>query len=67
RGGANGVHVVLRGHRLRVSGLPPEVGVVRLMLRSGVLAGRRGTGSVTATLRGQGRSTTASAPAAWRP
>jgi hypothetical protein len=67
RGGANGVHVVLRGHRLRVSGLPPEVGVVRLMLRSGVLAGRRGTGSVTATLRGQGRSTMASARAAWRP
>jgi hypothetical protein len=63
---ANGVTVVLRRGRLSVRGLPAEVGVVRLRLAAGVLAGRGGSGAVTALLRGDRRATRAEAPAAWQ-
>jgi hypothetical protein len=63
---ANGVTVTLRRRRLRVSGLPPEVGVVRFELAAGVLAGGGGTALATATLRGDRRATRARAPATWQ-
>ncbi len=66
RSNANGVTVELRRGRLLVTGLPPEVGVVRFRLRGGVLRGSGGSGVATATLRGATRPTTARAPAAWQ-
>jgi hypothetical protein len=66
RSSANGVTVTLRRRCLHVSGLPPEVGVVHLKLRAGVLAGRGGSGTATATLRGDRRATRAHASATWQ-
>jgi hypothetical protein len=66
RSSANGVTVTLRRGRLRVSGLPPEVGVVRFELRTGVLTGRVGSALASATLRGDERPTSARAPASWQ-
>lgn len=66
RSSANGVTVTLRRGRLRVTGLPAEVGLVRFQLRAGILAGRSGTGLATATLRGDQRATHARAPATWQ-
>jgi Abnormal spindle-like microcephaly-assoc'd, ASPM-SPD-2-Hydin len=66
RTSVNGVTVVLRRDRLRVRGLPPEVGVVRLRFEAGVVTGRGGSGTATALLRGDRRATRARAPAAWQ-
>jgi hypothetical protein len=66
RSTANGVTVTLHRRGLRVSGLPPEVGVVRFELRAGVLTGRAGAGRASATLRGDRRATTARALALWQ-
>jgi hypothetical protein len=65
RSSTNGVTVTVRRRRVRVSGLPPEVGVVRFELSADVLAGGGGTGLATATLRGDRRVTRARAPATW--
>jgi Cep192 domain 4 len=67
RSSANGVTVVLSRGRIRVTGLPPEVGVVRARLRAGVVTGSRGSGVATATLRGTTIPARATAPAAWTP
>jgi hypothetical protein len=66
RTSVNGVTVVLRRGRLRVGGLPPEVGVIRLRFQAGVLTGRGGSGTATALLRGDRRATRVRAPAAWQ-
>jgi hypothetical protein len=66
RSRANGVTVTLRRGRLDVTGLPPEVGVVRFDLETGVLGGRRGSGRASAILRGEQRPTVARAPTRWQ-
>jgi Abnormal spindle-like microcephaly-assoc'd, ASPM-SPD-2-Hydin len=67
RSSANGVTVALSRGRIRVTGLPPEVGVVRARLRAGVVTGSAGVGVATATLRGTTGPARATAPAAWTP
>ena len=62
----NGVTVTLTKRRLRVSGLPSNIGVLRLRLRPGVLNGRGGTVRARAALMGAGPLATASVRSVWR-
>ncbi len=63
---ASGLRVRLSAHRVRVTGLPPQTGLVGLRLRAGVVSGRGGAVRVTTTLRGDGASTSAHASSDWR-
>ncbi len=57
----NGVTIALTPHRLRVRGLPSNVGVLRLQLRRGVLTGRGGNVHASSVLMGRKASVSASA------
>jgi hypothetical protein len=63
----NGISVRLRAHRIEFGNLPPQAGVVSVELNPGVLSGRGGAISATATLRGAKGPSRAVARTVWRP
>jgi hypothetical protein len=62
---ANGITVSLKAHSIQIKHLPPEAGVVSIVLDEGAITGRGGTVKATAQLRGDSAASSASAHATW--
>lgn len=65
RTSVNGVTVTLTRRGIRVGGLPPETGVVSLRFDAGIVDGRGGSITASATLRGDRAAARAEEPVTW--
>lgn len=67
RTSANGITVLLKAHSVQIKHLPPETGVVSIVLNDGAITGQGGVVKATAQLRGDSAASSASAHAVWHP